>query len=116
MKLTAPVYFSIPRKSRDGPSTSTLEISFATRCWKMWIAHYSRKIEGRLESQTQIQVDRTILVGIRKYYSRFQGLVLKFIVIKNYIWTVAASLLYLWQRTSDKTNKQTKHTHNSREQ
>lgn len=51
---------------------------------KMCITHYSREIE-RLESQTQIQVDKSIFDRIRKLYSYFQGLVLKFIVIKNRI-------------------------------
>lgn len=46
---------------------------------KMCITHYSREIEI-LESQTQIQVDKSIFVRIKKLYSYF--LVLKFIEIK----------------------------------
>ena len=62
---------------------------------KMCISHYSRKKADRLESQTIPQVEKTIFVSIRKSYSCFYGLVLKFIVIKNCIWTFPASLLYL---------------------
>lgn len=50
---------------------------------KMCISHYSRKKAVRLESQTLTQADKTIFVSIRKFYSCFYGLVLKFIVIKN---------------------------------
>lgn len=39
---------------------------------KMCITHYSGKVADRLQSQTQIQVDKSIFVRIRKFYSYFQ--------------------------------------------
>lgn len=64
-------------------STSALEFVLPRHARKN--VHYSLFKRNRLGSQIQIQVDKIIFIRIRKLYNYVQGLVLKFIVIKNHI-------------------------------